>query len=90
MRLNSLQTAQKSPKEVITLIMGCYPPSTIRDPKTYLEMAAQVLAKYPPTVLDQLANPSVGILAKYKFPPAISEIVDMAERISKPTSRNFV
>ena len=81
---------QLTPEEVAIQILGCYPSSMIKDQAIYSQTLISLLEGYPESVLQRLCDPREGILATCKFLPAISEIVQVCERLNKKRSRNFV
>ena len=79
-----------SPKELAERIAGCYSLTLLPNPNQYMLVLSEVLTGYDQKVLRGLNDPKTGILAKCKYPPSIAEVVEMAEAINKPRSKNFV
>ena len=89
-RSGLLKKPPLTPEEVTIKIMGCFPHSQIKDHTIYSQTLISLLEKYPEGVLQKLCDPQEGILAKCKFMPSISEVVQMADHFARKKSRSFV
>ena len=79
-----------TPENTLERIIAPYNLNHMRNPEIYREHLLAVLKQYPPHILEKLADPTGGILTVCKFPPTIAEIVEVANKLAKKRSKNFV
>lgn len=87
---NGPQSQLMTPMELASRIASAYTLTLLPNPTQYMKLVEEVLVTYDQKVIQKLADSRAGILAKCKYPPSISEIVEMANSINKPRSKNFV
>lgn len=67
-------------KKSLTIIASSYPSMASKDETVrFLELAEKSLIKYPPDVVNMLANPISGIVTKCTFMPSIAEMVKFCD-----------
>ena len=65
--------------KMLALVIGSYRTS-YDEPKVFARQASAALEDFPADVLEELANPKVGIIRELKFAPSIAELVAWCER----------
>jgi len=68
---------------VAKTILGAYRDSPTAT-KEYTVAILQVIASYPADIQTRLADLRTGIPGKFKFLPAVAEIVEFADELTKP------
>lgn len=62
------------------LILASYPDYG-KTPPEYLVVMTNLLASYPQTIIDRIANPRYGIASRTKFLPTVADVTEMANEL---------
>lgn len=80
---NSDAERMQNASRVAKAILGAYRDSPTAT-KEYTVAILQVIASYPADIQTRLADLRTGIPGKFKFLPAVAEIVEFADELTKP------
>lgn len=67
--------------EALKRIIGAYPaPRDFANPQDFVDQAIIALEDYPAVIIEEMADPKVGIVREQRFLPRISDLVSWCEK----------
>lgn len=69
------------------MLLGCYRSGDANDPDIYVRAVTSVLSEYPSEVIKDVCDPRIGLPAKSKWLPTVSEVKDACEAAMVPIDR---
>jgi hypothetical protein len=60
----------------VDLLMGSYRKSDYHNVQTFIATLTEILAQYPPEIVEYVTDPKTGLQRRLKFPPTPAEVVE--------------